>query len=398
MVLNGLPYTLFVIAVFIIYWFLTPAALRSYVLLTASFGLLLYLFPAHTLLILAAASSVYLAGEWVARGKSVGKKAVFTLSVLGVLGMLAYYKYLPLIVQTFNDINQWAGRSARLEVPEQAIPIGISFFTFRFVHYLVEMKRGNIQSRGYFKFLLYTFFFPIMTAGPIERYGRFESQREEIRGFQWENVAEGLPRILLGLFKKIVLADSIAFLAGDLSSPDLSDTAYLLAVYSYALKIYFDFSGYSDIAIGMGRLFGFRLMENFNAPYLQRNISLFWKSWHMSLTGWFRDYLFIPLGGSRVPPGRTVFNTLVVMAATGIWHGAAWHFMAWGLYHAIGLLILRFYNLLIAVHLSDRFKRSRTATAMSVALTFHFAAFGWVFFVNDVEQSLHVLGVIFHLV
>lgn len=397
MVLNSLPYALFVVLVFIIYWFLVPVALRSIILLAASFGLLLYLFPAHTLLILAVSSAVYLAGEFVATDKSTGRKAVFTLSVLGILGMLAYYKYLPLIAQTFNQINQWAGRSVRLEVPEQAIPIGISFFTFRFVHYLVEVKRGNIKSRGYFRFLFYTFFFPIMTAGPIERYDRFEYMRGEIREFWWENVAEGLPRILLGLFKKIVAADSIAFLARDLSNPGLSDTAYLVAVYSYTFKIYFDFSGYSDIAIGTGRLFGYRIMENFNAPYLQRNISLFWKSWHMSLTGWFRDYLFIPLGGSRGTLGRTVFNTLIVMMATGIWHGAAWHFMAWGLYHAIGLLILRFYNLLIAVRLSDRFKRSRTATALSIALTFHFAAFGWIFFVNDVGQSLHVIKVIFHL-
>lgn len=397
MVLNSLPYALFVFLVFIIYWFLAPASLRPVVLLAASFSLLLYLFPAHTLLILAVSSAVYPAGEFIAAGKSTGKKTVFTLTVLGILGMLAYYKYLPLIAQTFNQINQWPGRSVRLELPEQAIPIGISFFTFRFIHYLVEVKRGNIHSRSYFRFLLYTFFFPIMTAGPIERYDRFESQREKIRGFGWENVAEGLPRIILGLFKKIVIADSIAFLARDLSNPGLSDTAYLVAVYSYAFKIYFDFSGYSDIAIGTGRLFGFRLMENFNAPYLQRNLSLFWKSWHMSLTGWFRDYLFIPLGGSRGTLGRTVFNTLVVMMATGIWHGAAWHFMAWGLYHAMGLFILRFYNLLLAVHLSERFKHSRTAAVLSVALTFHFAAFGWIFFVNDVGQSFHVIRVIFHL-
>jgi len=397
MVLNSLPYVLFVVVVFIAYWFLVPASLRGSVLLAASFGLLLYLFPVHTLLILAVSSTVYLAGEFIASGKSTGRKAVFILSVLGILGMLAYYKYLPLIAQTFNEIYQWAGRSTRLEVPEQAIPIGISFFTFRFIHYLVEVKRGNLQSRGYFRFLLYTFFFPIMTAGPIERYDRFEFQRGEIRGFSWENIAEGLPRILLGLFKKIVIADSIAFLAGDLSNPDLGDIAYLVAVYSYTFKIYFDFSGYSDIAIGTGRLFGFKIMENFNAPYLQRNISLFWKSWHMSLTDWFREYLFIPLGGSRGTLGRTVFNTLIVMMATGIWHGAAWHFMAWGLYHAIGLLVFRFYNLLIAVHLSDRFKRSWPATVLSIALTFHFAAFGWIFFVNDVEQSLHIIRVIFHI-
>ncbi|MCL6634838.1 MAG: MBOAT family protein [Peptococcaceae bacterium] len=397
MVPNSLPYALFVLLVFAAYWLMAPAALHSHVLLAASFGLSLYLFPVHTLLILAVSSAVYLAGELIAAGEPGGGKAVFVFSVSGVLGLLAYYKYSPLLLQTFNQIGQWAGNPARLDLPEQAVPMGISFFTFRFIHYLVEVKRGGIPDRGYFKFLLYTFFFPIMPAGPIERYGRFDSQRREIRRFQWENVAEGLPRILLGLFKKVVLADSIAFLAGDLSKPGLDGAAYLAAVYSYAFKIYFDFAGYSDIAIGTGRLFGYRVMENFSAPYLQRNISLFWKCWHMSLTGWFRDYLFIPLGGSRGTLGRTILNTLIVMMATGIWHGAAWHFAAWGLYHAAGLVALRLYNLWAAVYLSEKFRRSRTAAVLSTVLTFHFAAFGWVFFVNDVGQSLHVLGAIFHL-
>lgn len=396
MVLNNSLYGVFTVLVFLTYWFVVPAAYRSAVLLAASCGLLFFLFPAHSLLILAIATVVYLAGEWIASGQT-GWKAVFFLSVFGILGVLAYYKYFPLAVQTFNDINLWTGSPARFAVPEILIPVGVSFFTFRFIHYLVEVKRGTIDSRGYFKFLLYTFFFPIIAAGPIERYNRFEAQRGEIREFKWENVAQGLPRIIMGLFKKIVIADSIAFLAADLSKPGLPETAYLVAVYSYAFKIFFDFSGYSDIAIGTGRLFGFRVMENFNAPYLQRNISLFWKGWHMSLTGWFRDYLFIPLGGSRGTLARTVINTLIVMMATGFWHGAAWHFMFWGLYHALGLLIYRFYNLLVGARLSDRFKNSWPVRALSVVMTFNFAAFGWVFFVNDFAQGINVLKTIFHI-
>ncbi|NLI12334.1 MBOAT family O-acyltransferase [Pelotomaculum propionicicum] len=396
MVWNSSLYGVFTVLVFLTYWFIVPAALRSAVLLAASCGLLFALFPAPSLLILAVATVVYLAGEWIDSGQT-GWKAVFFLTVLGVLGVLAYYKYFPLAVQTYNDIGRWAGSPVRYAVPEIIIPVGVSFFTFRFIHYLVEVKRGAIESRSYFRFLLYTFFFPIITAGPIERYNRFESQRAEIKGFKWEYAAEGLPRIILGLFKKIVIADSIALLSAELSKPGLNDVAYLVAVYSYAFKIFFDFSGYSDIAIGTGRLFGFQVMENFNAPYLQRNISLFWKGWHMSLTGWFRDYLFIPLGGSRGKPARTVVNTLIVMAATGFWHGAAWHFMFWGLYHAVGLLIYRFYNLLVGARLSDRFKNSWPVRALSVALTFNFAAFGWVFFVNDFAQGMNVLKIIFHI-
>ncbi|KJS14950.1 MAG: hypothetical protein VR69_15910 [Peptococcaceae bacterium BRH_c4b] len=397
MVLNNLSYTLFVILLFITYWFFVPSYLRSKVLLLGSFGLLLYLFPVHTLLILAVSSMVYLAGEFIASDFSIGRKTIFTLTVLGILGMLAYYKYLPLVTQTINYINFLIGNSVKYKIPETVIPIGISFFTFRFIHYLIEMKRGNIENRGYLKFINYTFFFPIMSAGPIERYDRFDSQCENIKGFKWEYLTDGLSRIILGLFKKIVIADSLSILARGLSNPNLNDISYLVAVYAYTFKIYYDFSGYSDIAIGTGRLFGFRIMENFNAPYLQRNISLFWKKWHMSLTRWFMDYLFIPLGGSRGTLARTIFNTLIVMMVTGVWHGAAWHFVIWGLYHAIGLILLRLYTLYVAIHINEKFKKSKAVEVLSVALTFNFAAFGWIFFTNGISQSMHVLKVIFHL-
>ena len=397
MVLNSLPYALFVALVFIAYWFFVPVSLRGSVFLISSLGLLIYLFPVQTLLLLVVSSAVYLAGELTASRKFTGGTGVFAFAVLFILGVLVYYKYLPLIAQTINYISLFMLSSVRLEVPKQVIPIGLSFFTFRFIHYLVEVKKGNIEHRGYFNFLMYTFFFPIIVAGPIERFDHFEPQRQNIRDFKWEYLTEGLSRILLGLFKKIVLADSLSLLARGLSNPNLDSIGYLVAVFAFTYKIYFDFSGYSDIAIGTGRLFGFRIMENFSSPYLQRNVSHFWKCWHMSLTGWFRDYLFIPLGGSRGTQGRTIFNTLIVMAATGIWHGAAWHFMAWGLYHAAGLIILRLYKLYIVIHLSDRFKSSRLAKAISVALTFNFTAFGWIFFVNGIGQSLHVLRVIFHI-
>lgn len=397
MPLNGLPYALFVILVFIIFWFCVPTSLRGGVLLISSFGLLFYLFPAHTLLILVVSSAVYLAGELIVSGKSKNRTLVFGIIVLGVLGILVYYKYLPFIAQTIYYINLLMSVPASFEVSKQIIPIGLSFFTFRFIHYLIEVKRGNIENRGYFKFLIYTFFFPITVAGPIERYEHFELQRQNINGFKWEYLYNGLSRILLGLFKKVVIADSLGLLARGLNNPGLDDTSYLIAIYAYTFKIYFDFSGYSDIAIGTGQLFGFRIMENFNAPYLQRNISLFWKSWHMSLTGWFRDYLFIPLGGSKIRLSRTIFNTLIVMIATGIWHGAAWHFIAWGLYHAAGLIVFRLYNLFIAVRLSDSFKSSRILTVISIALTFNFTAFGWIFFETSFRQSLHIIRVILHL-
>ncbi len=398
MLLNSLSYALFVILLFVAYWFVVPANFRSQLLLAGSFGLLLYLFPAHTILILAISSTVYLAGEFIASDSPAGRNTLFVLTILGVLAILAYYKYLPLLAQTINYINKAAGSSLQYEIPPAVIPIGISFFTFRFLHYLIEVKRGSIENRAYWKFLNYTFFFPIMSAGPIERYDRFAPQAENIRGFKWEYLNEGLARIIMGLFKKIVLADSLSTLAAGLGSPDLTAAGYLMAVYAFAFKIYFDFSGYSDIAVGTGRLFGFRIMENFDAPYLQRNISIFWKTWHMSLTRWFMDYVFIPLGGSRGTLGKTILNTLIVMMVTGVWHGAAWHFVLWGLYHAAGLIVLRLYTRYIGVHLSDNFRQSQPVKVLSIAVTFNFTALGWILFVNGISQSIHVLGVIFHLI
>ncbi|NPV72362.1 MAG: MBOAT family protein [Pelotomaculum sp.] len=397
MLLNAFPYFLLVTILFIIYWFIVPTHIRSRLFLIFSFGLLLHLFPTHTMLILIISSVVYFAGELIISAKPICRNTIFVLTILGTLGFLVYYKYLLFFIQVIKYVNLSINIPFVFENSVQKIPIGLSFFTFRFIHYLIEVKRGNIKHRGYLEFLTYTFFFPIVVAGPIERYDRFEQQHQNINGFKWKYLNYGISRIMLGLFKKVVIADSLALFARGLNNPELDGLSYLIAIYAFTFKIYFDFSGYSDIAIGTARLFGYRIMENFNAPYLKRNISLFWKSWHMSLTSWFRDYLFIPLGGSRGTLGRTIINTLIVMIATGIWHGAAFHFIAWGLYHAVGLIILRLYNLFIAIHLSDSFKNSRIATVISIALTFNFTAFGWIFFETSVHQSIHIMRVVFHL-
>ena len=168
---------------------------------------------------------------------------------------------------------------------------------------------------------------------------------------------------------------------------------YWLASFAFTFQLYFDFSGYSDLAIGIARLFGYRIMENFNWPYLARNVSDFWKRWHMSLTGWFRDYVFIPLGGSRGTLGLTIRNTLLVMAITGLWHGAGWHFVLWGLYHALGLIAWRLYRRCLLPVLSQRsnFLESRTANVLSILLTFNFVNIGWIFFACDTGQSIYVL-------
>lgn len=381
-------YAIFVTVLFLVYWFCIPARFRPWLFTAAGAGLLMYALPAHTILIFCMAIIVFLAGEYSANKSFSYHRLVFVAGVTVVLGILTYYKYSRLITETINQFFH-----IEVTLPEYAVPLGISFFTFRFISYLIDMNRGEISEHSLGKFLLYTFFFPIIPSGPIERFHNIEQQSNIPGKFQWQYVQEGIPRILWGLFKKAVLADSVSFPAENLWDPNAGAMAYWVGMYAAAMKIYWDFSGYTDIAVGTSRLFGYKITENFNNPYFQTNISKFWKNWHMSLTGWFRDYLFIPLGGSRHGFGTTLRNTLIVMAATGIWHGAAWHFLFWGLYHAAGLIFLRLYNLYISKRLPEEFKQSRIATVLSIGLTFHFVTVGWIFFFVGTRQGLHVLKV-----
>lgn len=211
----------------------------------------------------------YWAGEcWAHRASKCGRAAIVA-AIIAVLGVLVYFKYSRLLAETFGHLV-----GAKVALPEIAAPLGLSYFTFRFISYLVDVKRGVIEERSYGRFLLYTFFFPIMPAGPIERYGTIDKQSRLLEGFRWDLVQEGAPRILWGLFKKIVLGDSISFLADGLSDPGADCLEYWVAVYAATMKICLDFSAYTDIAVGTARLFGYRIMENFNNPYFQRNLSL----------------------------------------------------------------------------------------------------------------------------
>ncbi|MBO8171722.1 MAG: MBOAT family protein [Bacillaceae bacterium] len=394
MIFNTLIYGLFLITFFILYWFVIPARWRPISMLTASFIFFSYHFFIHTLLILGLTILVYVLGQAIHRYDR--KKLFMTLGVVLTLGTLAYYKYTELVVSTLNDLFILMEQSARLPVPDIVVPLGISFFTFQYVHYLVDVYRGETPKSSFVEFAVYIMFFPTLVSGPIERFQRFNLQTHENLGrFRREYLFEGFTRIMIGLFKKIVIADSLTPFTEGLQMAGLDTVDYWIAAYAYAIKIYMDFSGYSDIAIGSARLFGYRIMENFNWPYLQRNLSLFWRNWHMSLTSWFRDYLYIPLGGSRVRQWKAIRNILIVWAATGIWHGAAWHFMGWGLFHAFGLIVLRFYTQYLAAYVTRFIRHDRVMAGLSGLLTFHYVVVGWVFFVCDFKQSLYVISRMF---
>ena len=256
------------------------------------------------------------------------KKAWLVVGLVCDLGLLAGFKYLGFLMENVNWIFHLS-----LPVPQIVLPIGISFFTFQAISYIVDVYRGDGRvQKSLMNVCLYISFFPQLIAGPIVRYQTFDDQittrRETLDDF-----CEGIRRFIVGLAKKVLLANNLAALADTafaMKTTELSLVGTWLAAASYMLQLYFDFSGYSDMAIGLARMFGFHLLENFNLPFIARSIAGFWKRWHISLTSWFRDYLYFPLGGSRVSKGRLLFNMGVVWVLTGFWHGAQWTYLVWG--------------------------------------------------------------------
>lgn len=256
------------------------------------------------------------------------KKAWLVVGLVCDLGLLAGFKYLGFLMENVN----WIFRLS-LPVPQIVLPIGISFFTFQAISYIIDVYRGDGRvQKNLMNVCLYISFFPQLIAGPIVRYQTFDDQittrRETLDDF-----CEGVRRFIVGLAKKVLLANNLAALADTafaMKTTELSLVGTWLAAASYMLQLYFDFSGYSDMAIGLARMFGFHLLENFNLPFIARSIAGFWKRWHISLTSWFRDYLYFPLGGSRVSKGRLLFNMGVVWVLTGFWHGAQWTYLVWG--------------------------------------------------------------------
>ena len=261
-------------------------------------------------------------------GAGEHKKAWLVVGLVCDLGLLAVFKYLGFLMENVN----WIFRLS-LPVPQIVLPIGISFFTFQAISYIIDVYRGDGRvQKNLMNVCLYISFFPQLIAGPIVRYQTFDDQittrRETLDDF-----CEGVRRFIVGLAKKVLLANNLAALADTafaMKTTELSLVGTWLAAASYMLQLYFDFSGYSDMAIGLARMFGFHLLENFNLPFIARSIAGFWKRWHISLTSWFRDYLYFPLGGSRVSKGRLLFNMGVVWVLTGFWHGAQWTYLVWG--------------------------------------------------------------------
>ena len=299
------------------------------------FSLIFYAWgePKYVLLLLFMSFASWLCALGVDKAETVGKKRLW-VAVAAVIdiGLIGYFKYASLICSIFGDVPEF--------VQNILLPIGISFYTFQLLTYVVDVYRGDADvQKSYWNVLLYASLFHQCVAGPIVRYTTVEEDLRS-RKHSLEKISSGIFRFAIGLGKKVLIANLLgSFCTSYRESAEPSVVFAWFYAISFALQIYFDFSAYSDMAIGMGRILGFRFLENFNYPFISKSITEFWRRWHISLGSWFRDYVYIPLGGNRVKPSRQIFNILVVWCLTGLWHGAAWTFMAWGLYFGMLLII-----------------------------------------------------------
>ena len=336
MLFSSIPFLYYFLPCVILLYFAVPKRLKNTVLLLSSLFFYGWGEPRYLVFMLASITQGYIFGILIERYRDRKRSRGFlAASVVFSLGLLGYCKYADFFISNFNAVT-----GLSLPLLGIALPIGISFYTFQILSYVVDVYRGEVPAqKNYIHLAAYIAMFPQLIAGPIVRYADIAGQLQE-RRHSVADAAYGIRRFLLGLSKKILLANTLGELVSifkDSQEPSVL-FAWMYAV-AYVLHVYFDFSGYSDMAIGLGRIFGFHFLENFNYPYISASITEFWRRWHISLGTWFRDYLYIPLGGSRVGRPRWLLNLFIVWMATGLWHGAAWNFVLWGLFFAVLLMV-----------------------------------------------------------
>lgn len=397
MLFNSIDFLIFFPVVVSLYFWL-PQRYRWILLLGASY----YFYAAwkleYTVLIFFTTVVDYVMARAIAGSRDRQQQRTFlVISLVTNLGMLFGFKY-------FNFFNESARATFNLfnvfyNVPafDVLLPVGISFYTFQSISYIIDVYKGRVAPERHFGiFALFVAFFPQLVAGPIERATHMLPQFHQFHAFNQTRVASGLRLMLWGLFKKVVIADRLAIYVNQVYNhpDDYTGLTLLLATYFFAFQIYCDFSGYSDIAIGAARVMGFDLMENFRQPYMAQSIAGFWRRWHISLSTWFRDYLYIPLGGNRVPLLQLYANVMIVFLVSGLWHGAKWNFVIWGALHGLYMVLgLWLGNL-------DAWKKSLAAVPATVRIfaTFHLVAFAWIFFrANTLTDALSIIRKLFVL-
>jgi len=317
-------------------YFIVPKKLKNIVLLLSSFIFYFWGEPKYSILMLFMTFIGYIGGRLLDKYRGTKKsKVFFVITIVLELGALGVFKYTNFFVDTINMLF-----SSEIDIIRILLPIGISFYTFQILSYVIDLYNGKVQvQKSFINFATYVTLFPQLIAGPIVRYIDVEKELKN-RVHSFENFSYGVNRFIIGLSKKVLIANILGEFCDIAKNTENNSIVFVWAyAVAYALHIYFDFSGYSDMAIGLGRIFGFRFLENFNYPYISRSVTEFWRRWHMSLGSWFRDYVYIPLGGNRVSALKWIRNIAVVWFLTGFWHGAGWNFIAWGIFFAIFLVI-----------------------------------------------------------
>ena len=378
MVFSSLHFLYIFLPLVMLLHLIVPARWRNPVLLVASIWFYAWGEPVYVALMLFSVAWNYLTGLQLSVRKSPAARRAALVGALAVnLGVLGFFKYFGFLIDTLNGLL-----GLRLPDYNLPLPIGISFYTFQALSYVIDVYRGKAKARrGLIDFATYITMFPQLVAGPIVKYTDIEAQLDK-RGTSLAQCGQGLERVILGLSKKVLLANNLGLVVEQVNA--MSGRSVLsawLGAAAYALQIYFDFSGYSDMAIGMGRMLGFSFAENFDYPYRSRSVTEFWRRWHISLSGWFRDYVYIPLGGNRVGAGRHALNLLIVWMLTGLWHGASWNFVLWGLYYGILLILEK--------HVTGR-ALSKLPAGAARAVTLVTVTVGWVIFSNTDFAAMRV--------
>lgn len=336
MLFSSVSFLYYFLPITLILYFVSKDKYKNIILLLASLFFYFYGEPKYTVLMLISAFSAYIHGILIEKFREKGYSKLFLVSGLVVsLGILIVFKYMDFIIKNINYIS-----NSNIKLLRLVLPIGISFYTFQGLSYIVDVYKKDAKvCRSFVDFATYVCLFPQLIAGPIVRYTTIEDELKN-RTHSFDKFAYGVNRFVVGLAKKVILANNLGMIVDIMTkSNEKSVLSYWMVAIFFSLQIYYDFSGYSDMAIGLGRMFGFDFLENFNYPFISKNIKEFWRRWHISLSTFFRDYVYIPLGGNRVSRGRWIFNLLVVWSLTGLWHGDSWNFILWGLYFALLLII-----------------------------------------------------------
>ena len=396
MLFNSFQFLLFFPIVTVLY-FLLPHKLRWFHLLVASCVFYMAFIPIYILILFATIIIDYIAGIMIENAEGSKRKAFLVMSIVANVGVLAFFKYYNFFAANIDALFRLAHTTANIPLLSIILPIGLSFHTFQAMSYTIEVYRGNQKAERHLGiYSLYVMFYPQLVAGPIERPQNLLHQFREHHKLEYDNVAIGLRLMLWGMIKKVVIADRLYEVTDPVFNHphEYSGIALAIAAVFFAFQIFCDFSGYSDIAIGAARVMGFKLMTNFNKPYHARSISEFWKRWHISLSTWFKDYLYISLGGNRVTIPRMYFNLFFVFLVSGFWHGANWTFIIWGILHG-------FYSIFALLTKNSRKKMADSTgvgkvywlnNMLDVSITFVLVTFAWIFFrANNIHDALFIV-------